>query len=181
MLSSEPSFLAGFSESARAQWLLERRVLSHDEIKNNWFPAAVKHLRVVNGEVIDPQFVAEHVQKLRGELNPILDRCAAVAGGAQAALSPVVELLKPPLSRLPVGELERLGIVLHRDWLTRSDISARALALSRDIDIARSSCHAVLLAPGDIDPVRELSQALQAVGRQLSALLRAAPFPGTLV
>lgn len=178
---SETSFLAGFSESARAKWLVERRILSHDEIKNIWFPAAVKHLRVVNGDVIDPEFEAAHMQKLQGDLIPILDRCAVVADYAEAALSPVVELFSPPLCRLPNVELERLAILLHRDWQFRSDICRRAEALCQYIEIARCSRKAVLLSPGDIDPALGLSQALQAVGRQLSALLHVAPFPRTLI
>ena len=165
---------------ARDQWLCERRVLSHDDIKNRWLPAAVKHLRVLSGDVIDPDFEAEHLRNLRQSLEPLLARCDAVCAAAEAALSPRVELLRPPLNELPAAEYEQLASLLHQDWLDRSDIRARIGHLVADIQLARGAGAQVLRRPADPKAAQAFCDVLQALGRQFSTLLQAAPYPRTL-
>ena len=179
-VESDLAFVNAHGLPAREQWLRERRVLSHDDIKNRWLPAAVKHLRVVSGDVIDPYFEAEHLRNLRQSLEPLLARCEAVCSAAEAALSPRVELLRPPLNKLPAAECEQLASLLHQDWLDRSDIRARIGHLVADIQLARGAGAQVLHQPGDPKAAQNFCDVLQALGRQLSTLLQAAPYPRTL-
>jgi hypothetical protein len=122
-----------------------------------------------------------HLNSLRSRLPSLLDRCSTVCKEAELALSPSVELHRPPLNKLPASELRQLGSALHADWLARSDIRSRMRAVDEDIEAVRVAAEQVLRLPSDPVVAQAFCDVLQALGQQLSSLLQAAPYPGTLV
>ncbi len=103
-------------------WQHRRGAFNHDWLKNQFLPALGKLLRVLDGDVEDPDFERDFPDQVLGQWAGRASEAAALARECPEVLSPRTLVEDEPFAKCPPARRTWLAELIHRAWCERFQI-----------------------------------------------------------
>ncbi len=131
--------MLGSAVDVAARWRQRRKRLNHDEIKNRVVLTARRLIAVIEGDVVDPEYVRKFATEQLPRIEGALAATEEIVAGCVEATSPARLLEAEPLSSCDAETLTWLRSVVIQSWMRRQDVARRVAKAERRLQESRES------------------------------------------